>query len=68
MPPLTPEHRHFLRLMRKDAGADGWVPVSAVLLPYVQAVPSELALVESLPDGTGRARITDTGRAVLEFS
>ena len=63
---LTPGEKHFLRLIEKDAGNDGWCKVSKVLLPLTKQLPAELVEVEDADEGRGRARLTERGQALLD--
>jgi len=66
--PITLEvaHKHILRLLARDAGPDGWVPVGAKLYPVLSKImPPELAEFENAKEGY-RARLTEKGRTILE--
>jgi len=59
---LDAGQQHIFKLIGKDAGEDGWVPVSSVVRPFVVSLPIEL--VEVKP---GFARLTDKGKNVFEW-
>ena len=70
---LSPGHKHMLRLIRQDADAEGWTPVSHAVAPLFMKidqpggpVPSALCEYEILDDGRGRARLTEAGRNLLD--
>jgi hypothetical protein len=67
MSELNQGDRHLLRLVRQGRGADGWSKVSAVVLPLVQKLPQELVVVEMTESG-GRAKLTDSGDTVLDWT
>ena len=59
--------KNFLRLIAKGQQChDGWAPVSKVLYPLVQKMPSELVEHHQAEDGKGRARLTQHGEAIVE--
>ena len=60
---------HILRLAQRDAGEDGWSPVSKTLWPHISRnLPDELLEKEALDDGRGRVRLTHDGAVVLKWS
>lgn len=59
--------RHLMRLATRDAGADGWATVSAVVWPKIEKLPDELVERQSTDDG-GLVRLTSEGHAVLLYS
>jgi hypothetical protein len=64
---LDDGQKHFLRLIVKGAGVDGWAPVSKPVFPLVEKMPR--ALVELEPggeEGRGRARLTHQGQSILD--
>lgn len=62
---LDPGQKHFLRLIERDAGNDGWCSVSKQVYPLVRkTMPPELVEHEPVGD-EGRARLTDDGKALL---
>jgi hypothetical protein len=65
---LDSGQKHFMRLIVKDAGADGWTPVSRVVYPLVQkTLPAELVEHEPVgEEGRGRARLTEKGQSILD--
>lgn len=60
--------RRVLYLTDKDKKADGWTPVSSVVWPLLDDVPTELLEREQFPDGSGRARLTTAGETVLQWT
>lgn len=64
---LDSGQKHFLRLIERDAGADGWCAVSKAVYPVVRkTMPPELVEHEAVGDeGRGRARLTDEGKSLL---
>lgn len=66
--PITAGHRHLLRLVQRDAGSDGWKPVSSIVFPLMQAVPQDLLdLEQDAPGAGGRARLTEKARSLMEL-
>jgi hypothetical protein len=71
---LTPGQKHILTLIRKDAGADGWAPVSKPVAQFFTnksipggVMPPELCEFEPVgDDGRGRVRLTLEGRSLLD--
>jgi hypothetical protein len=66
---LTSAAKHLLRLIRQGAsGEGGWAPVSRVVWPLVEVLPSDLVEREAPgEDGRGRARLTMRGDAVVDY-
>ena len=63
---LTSGEKHFLRLIAKgQVDHGGWAPVSKVIYPLVEEMPTELVDREPLPEG-GHARLTVLGLGLLE--
>jgi len=60
--------KHLLRLIDKDAGADGWTPVSSVVYPLLETnLPKELIVLERVgTEGRGRAKLTQHGESIVE--
>lgn len=59
--------KNLLRLIAKGQQCpDGWAPVSKVLYPLVQKMPSELVEHHKAEDGKGRAKLTAHGEAIVE--
>lgn len=52
--------KHFLVLIDKDKGDDGWTKVSDVVMPLIQKMPPELVEVEP-----NRCRMTPEGESVF---
>lgn len=66
---LTEHSKAALRLLgRSPKDQDGWAKVSAVVWPLLGGVPPELMEREGDDQNGGRARFTETGEAVYEFS
>ena len=69
---LTAGEKHILSLIRKDADADGWAPVSKAVKPLFtdRKIPCGVmpeALCEFEPVGdAGRARLTTLGNNLLD--
>jgi len=65
---LDSGQKHILKLIARDAGPDGWTPVSSQVFPLLQTTfPAELFDLESVGDeGRGRARLTLAGQGVLD--
>lgn len=64
---LNAGQRHLLRLVEKDADADGWTPVSEIVWPLVHALPDDL--VEKVKLGTGgKCRLRDQARAIIKYT
>ena len=66
--PLDAGQKHMLRLIAKEAGADGWAPASAPIFRLLKdGMPSQLIELESVGDaGRGRARLTEAGANLLD--
>jgi len=62
---LTTSQKHLLKLAHQGRDTDGWSPVSSTVMPLLADLPSELVTVEKSEDGSGRAKLTDDGRAVI---
>lgn len=71
---LTAGEQHILRLIRKDADAEGWAPVSRIVATLFTneklpngPMPRVLCEFETVgDDGRGRARLTVAGNAFLD--
>lgn len=62
---LDIQHKHILKLIKRDRDNEGWCPVSEQLYPHLSKnIPEELATFEKLDDG-GRAMLTEEGENVL---
>ena len=62
---LDVHHKHILKLLKRDAGVDGWVKVSDKLYPTLsKGMPKELTEFEDGQNGK-RARLTQEGKNVL---
>ncbi len=68
MTKLDNGQRNLLRLTEKGAELDGWAPVSAVVLPLLEGIPTDLIEIKRLSDGRGVARLTNAGRTVLSYT
>lgn len=68
--PLDSASRHLISLIRKGQDAEGWAKVSKLVLPLArESIPVELADIEGpFEDGSGRARLTEKGNAVLDLA
>lgn len=61
--------KNLLRLTRKGMEEnDGWAVVSKAVWPMIVMMPTDLIERHLLQDGTGIARLTDRGEAVLDYS
>lgn len=67
MSKLESHHKHFMRLIDRDKDPDGWVTVSATVMPAIMGdVPTQLVEVEITgKDGSGRARLTTDGQNLI---
>ncbi len=65
---LDGNHKHLMRLIRKDRDATGWAKVSSVVWPFVQSLPKELVTLHDNGDGSGKARLTHDGETVLDWT
>lgn len=67
---LDAGQRNLIRLIRKGQDAEGWAKVSKIVLPLAkEKIPAELAEIEGpFEDGSGRARLTDRGNALLDLA
>lgn len=64
---LTQRQLHLLNLIYRDRDINGWAKVSKVILPALQTgFPQDLIRLEPFDDGSGRARLTETGLRVVE--
>jgi len=62
---LDIQHKHIMRLLARDAGNNGWVPVSNALYPILsKSMPPELTEFQDSSMGK-RARLTEEGKSVL---
>lgn len=65
MKKLDVQHKHILRLIDRDAGKDGWTPVSDALFKVLpDAMPGELVIFEQAESGA-RAKLTAEGVSVV---
>ena len=66
MSKLDAGQSHMLRLIVKGQDSHGWAKVSRTLWPHVSQLPIDL--VEFRPaDVGGHVRLTDAGKAVVEW-
>lgn len=65
MQTLTAPQKHLLKLAHQGRDSNGWSPVSSTVMPLLDDLPNELITVDKFEDGSGRAKLTDDGRAVL---
>jgi hypothetical protein len=57
---------HVLRLMKRDAGLNGWCKTSHIVMKLVKDLPPELVEYEVLAeDGSGSSRLRPAGIALL---
>lgn len=65
---LDSGQKHFLRLIVKDAGPEGWASCSKPVYGLVvKTMPTELVEHEPVSDeGRGRARLTPAGQNLLD--
>jgi len=71
---LTAGEKHILALLRKDANAEGWAPISKAVAPLFTdkkipcgTMPQALCEFERLGSaGHGRARLTQLGNNLLD--
>jgi len=60
----------ILKLVRKEADADGWAKVSAAVMPKMGEMPRELVVAEYVSSdfspGGGWAKLTEEGKKVLD--
>lgn len=58
---------HMLRLMKRDAGLNGWCKTSRIVMKLVKDLPPELVEYEVLAeDGSGSSRLRPEGEALLK--
>jgi len=62
---LNAGQKHLLRLIVKDADAEGWTRISKTVFPVLQEMPSELIDLEWVND-EGRARLTPKGQSIID--
>ena len=63
---LDIQHKHILRLIRRDADPSGWTSLSEQLFPTLsKMMPEELVIFEKLEHG-GRAKLSKLGTSVLD--
>lgn len=67
---LDAGQRNLIGLIRKGQDAQGWAKVSKPVFPLAKSrIPPELAVIEGpFEDGSGRARLTDKGNALLDLA
>ena len=65
---LDAGQKHLLKLIAKEqACPDGWAPVSKIVYPLLEAMPSALVEVNRVGDeGRARARLTPAGESLLD--
>ena len=64
---LDAGQKHMLRLIDRDKDSDGWAKVSKVVMPLLEkTMPGELIELAKSDDGSGKARLTDNGRGVVD--
>ena len=63
---LNAGEKHMLRLCAAEADAEGWAKVSSVVFPLLEKMPAGLLELERAgSEGAGKARLTQTGRNIL---
>ncbi len=68
---LDSGQRHFLRLIRQDADADGWAKVSHLVWPLTLSLPDDLVerrSVEADEHIAGYIRLTERGDAIVSHT
>ena len=71
---LTRDQLRFMELAYRGEGEDGWAPIGKMALSTALHAPAQtphlpppdLMILETLVDGTARARLTERGRAIME--
>lgn len=61
---LQVQHKHIMRLIKRDCDLDGWATVSKVLYPMLKKNMPERLIEFDDSDGL-RAKLTDEGENVL---
>lgn len=64
---LDAGQKHLLKLVVHGRNEDGWAPVSATVLPFVEMLPKALIDLEPTEGGRGRVRLTAEGEAVVKY-
>lgn len=65
---LTPSQTHLLRLMKQGADGEGWAKVSTVVMPLLAELPADLFEIVAHEDGSGKAKLTEAGEAVVLYT
>jgi len=65
---LNPGDRHLLRLVRQGQDDAGWAKVSPMVWPLMAALPTELVALEGDAESGGKARLTQAGGTVLDWT
>lgn len=64
---LSSDELHVMKLIKRDAGKDGWTIISTTLYKVVaSSLPVDLAEFKQNDDGSGYGRLTAEGLLVLE--
>ena len=71
---LTRDQIRFMELVYRGEGEDGWSPIGKMTLASARHAsyqmphlpPPDMMILETFVDGTGRARLTDLGRSIME--
>jgi len=58
----------LLKLVSREADADGWAQVSAVVWPAVERIPQDLIELRQVITGGGKARLTAGGQAIATYA
>lgn len=67
MSTISPDDKHLMRLIIKGRDSEGWAKVSSAVAPLMKNLPPELVELDLTEDG-GRARLTQNGETVLEWT
>ena len=64
---LDSGQKNLLRLVVRDADAEGWAPVSKPVFPLLERIPAALVELERVgEEGRGRVRLTQEGEKVVD--
>jgi hypothetical protein len=65
---LEDGHRRILMLCRRDANPEGWANVSRQIMPLLTFISPEFVEIERSVDGSGKLRLTEKGKTVLDWT
>jgi hypothetical protein len=66
---LTDEARGIMRVLgRSPKDTDGWAKVSSIVWPLLEPVPAELMEREGDATNGGRARFTEKGQTIHDYT